>query len=678
MIRNPFDRLRAPLRFHAGVFFDRKLIRGSVSRAPRGPRPSSEPLPARRLPVRLWAAAGIGLVLFAHWEMSTAALQSRLFSGLASKMGYSVQPGRSEEISFPRSGPFDRRRGYSRLPEFTRRLEERGFQYRSQSRFTPTLAVMTRLGVAPPYDEPTVAGLVIDGSGDELLYDAMGSKRTFAHFEQVPADVVRSLLFIENRELNQAKSPYSNPAIDWSRSAQGVLVYMASRLGFPTPVQGGSTLAVQMEKYRHSPDGRTTSAVEKMRQMIAASLRVYRSGPETGDERHRIVLDYVNTVPLGGAPGYGEVFGLDEGLRVWFGREPEKVYGALAKKRVTKAKARALKEVLALVCAVRAPTRYLVADRKSLEERVDRYAALMGSRGILEPKLAEAVVKSRLKFGPKVTVSRNRPDKATVLVRRRLVNLLAVRDLYDLDRLHLNVQTTINADLERDVTSFFRDLATPEFVDANGLRGPRMIGNSDPRRVVYSMILRERTPSGDVVRVHADNIDGPLDVNEGTMMELGSTAKLRTLVHYLHVMSDLHGSLRALTPDQLEGRSATAQDALTRWAAETLSEDPSIALDAFLTRSLNRKYSASPWEVFFTGGGSHTFQNYDPSDNERILTVREAAIHSTNLVFVRLMRDIVRYHEARLPYNVARILGPTNTPERQRMLREVAKEEGSA
>jgi membrane peptidoglycan carboxypeptidase len=675
---NPFDRLRSPLRFQAGVFFDRKLIRGARRAEPLPVQPTPiEPVPARRFPVRLWAAAGIGLALFAHWEMSTAALESRFLASVASKMGYTVEPGKSDRIHFPMGGPFDKRLGYSRLPEFTGRLTERGFVYRSQARFSKTLAFATSLGVPAPYQEPAVAGLVIDGSGETPLYDAMGSRRTFARFEQIPADVVKSLIFIENRELDKNTSPYSNPAIDWSRSAQGMVVYMASRLGFPTPVQGGSTLAVQMEKYRHSPNGRTSSGVEKVRQMIGASLRAYQSGPETTEERHRIVLDYVNTVPLGGAPGYGEVFGLDEGLRIWFGVEPDKVYRALAKPKVTRAKARALKEVLALVCAVRAPSRYLVADRQALEERVDRYARLMGARGVLDPKTAEAVVRTRLKFADDPGIARNHPDKATVLVRRRLVNMLHVHDLYELDRLHLNVRTTIDADLEKDVTRFLHQLSTPDFVDANGLRAPHLLADGDPRQVIYSMILRERTPRGDVVRVHADNVDGPLDVNEGTKMELGSTAKLRTLVHYLNIVAELHSSLRSLPAAELKRQAGAARDPLTQWAASKVAENPSITLDALLAGALDRKYSASPWEVFFTGGGFLTFANYEPEDNERVLSVREAAVHSTNLVFVRLMRDLVLYHEARLPYDAALILGPNDSPERAAMLREVARAEGT-
>ncbi|MGE5179443.1 MAG: transglycosylase domain-containing protein [Bacteroidota bacterium] len=668
-----FQKFRAPLRFQAGVFLDRTLFRGFAA-----PKAASEPVPGRRLHVRLWAAVAIGVILFAHWEISTAALESRLFSTLAARMSYTVAPGKSPSIAFPKSGPFDKRLGYSRVPDFAKRLEKRGFDYESQARFTRTLALVASLGVSPPYDEPPIAGLVIDGDGNRPLYDAMGTHHTFARFEQIPPDVVKCLLFIENRELAQGTSPYSNPAVDWSRSAKAMLIYVASRLGFPTPVEGGSTLAVQMEKYRHSPEGRTASAVEKLRQMIGASLRAYRQGPRTTEERHRIVLDYVNTVPLGGTAGYGEIFGMDEGLRVWFGKDPQQVYETLSTKRVTKARARALKEVLALVCAVRAPSRYLNTDRKGLEDRIDRYAKLMGARGVLDPDLADAVVRTKLRFADTAGERyRNQTDKATVMVRRRLMNLLGVRDLYDLDRLHVNVATTVNADLQRDVTAYFHRLNDPAYVDSAGLKATHLLQSGDPSRVTYSMILRERTPTGDVIRVHADNVDGPFDVNEGTKMELGSTAKLRTLVHYLNIMSELHATLGALPPDVVRDRAQSARDPLTQWAAATMRDNPGISLEDFLNQSLDRKYSANPGELFFTGGGFLTFENYDKSENSQILPIREAVVHSTNLVFIRLMRDLVRYHEARLPYDVDKILGPNDTPERMQMLREVAATEGT-
>ena len=96
-----------------------------------------------------------------------------------------------------------------------------------------------------------------------------------------------------------------------------------------------------------------------------------------------------------------------------------------------------------------------------------------------------------------------------------------------------------------------------------------------------------------------------------------------------------------------------------------------MGLEELLEASLDRRYSANPGEAFFTGGGRHTFHNFDRDDNGRVLPLREALRHSTNLVFIRLMRDLVRFHRARLPYDVDAVLHDPADPTRKRMLEEI-------
>ncbi len=72
------------------------------------------------------------------------------------------------------------------------------------------------------------------------------------------------------------------------------------------PAMGGSTLATQTEKYRHSDNG-ITSCKEKFVQMTSASVRAYRKGEDTSVYRRQLILDDVNSVPLSAAPGYGEI-----------------------------------------------------------------------------------------------------------------------------------------------------------------------------------------------------------------------------------------------------------------------------------------------------------------------------------------------------------------------------------
>ena len=101
------------------------------------------------------------------------------------------------------------------------------------------------------------------------------------------------------------------------------------------------------------------------------------------------------------------------------------------------------------------------------------------------------------------------------------------------------------------------------------------------------------------------------------------------------------------------------------------------SLTAMMEAAMERRYSASPGEIFFTGGGQHVFHNFDKSDNSRILSVRDGLRNSVNLVFIRLMRDVVRYYMYNMPGSTARILEDNQDPARQGYLVRIAAQEGS-
>ena len=64
------------------------------------------------------------------------------------------------------------------------------------------------------------------------------------------------------------------------------------------------------------------------------------------------------------------------------------------------------------------------------------------------------------------------------------------------------------------------------------------------------------------LRVQADNLDRPLDLNEGGKFDLGSTAKLRTLVTYLEIIAELHERYaQAAAAELLAGRRRSARPA---------------------------------------------------------------------------------------------------------------------
>lgn len=618
---------------------------------------------------------GILVAGVADWEARTSFIQSHLFSRLASDMTYEIMPGPSPRIAFPSDGPLDRRRGYTRIGEFQRRLVERGYEVRQQARFSPDLAAHLARGLDPPQWLPARAGLVVLGSDGEVLHAPID--RAFEHPAAVPAPVRAALLFIEDRQLMRLHRPTRNPAVNWGRFARAGLLLAAGRAGFDTPSEGGSTLATQMEKFRHSSEGQTDSPMEKLRQMYDASLKAYQDGRDTRDERRAVVAHYLDSMPLSAVPGFGEVHGLGAGLWAWFGLELRDVARDLRTDAPLDARARALKHVLALLCAVREPSRLLLFDRVALEQRVNAYAGLMAQHGIIETELARAVVAHDLAFDYRPPADRLRvpgAGKAVDGVRRVLLRELGVTDLYELDRLDLHARSTIDLALQAGAAKLLDRMDDPAFIEENALREERLLAHGDPSRVLYSVLLYERTPQGNLLRVHADSLDAAFDLNEDMKLELGSTAKLRTLAHYLEIVAGLHRELSPLGPGERRRRVAAAGDPLTRWAGSMLARSRPRLPD-MLEAALDRRYSASPVEAFFTGGAVHHFSNFNRIDNARVLTVREATARSVNLVYIRLMHDLVRYHQARLPYDARAVLATDDHPTRRLLLERAAEEE---
>jgi hypothetical protein len=125
----------------------------------------------------------------------------------------------------------------------------------------------------------------------------------------------------------------------------------------------------------------------------------------------------------------------------------------------------------------------------------------------------------------------------------------------------------------------------------------------------------------------------------------------------------------------IRARPALPRDPISQWVSGYVTAHPSASLREVLIASLYRRYSASPAEVFFTGGGVQVFANFDSVFDDSVLTVRDGFSQSVNLVFVRLMRDVVRYYENRLPgveddtvTTAARLLYLNRFAERQSVL----------
>ena len=623
-----------------------------------------------------------GLLLW-H-ELNTSRLQAREIARYAARLDYQRVAGPSDAIRFPAHGPFDQRLGYTELPRFAERLQARGFALTEQVRFNDALIEHVEHGLFPPYAEKTRAGLDVFDCRAQPLYGFRYPWRGYARFEDVPAIVAQALLFIENRDLLDESRPTLNPAVDWVRFARAALGQVGRMVNADLDAPGGSTLATQIEKYRHSPGGITLDAREKLRQMASASVRAYREGEQTLPIRRGLVLDYLNTVPLSAAPGHGEVNGLGDGLWVWFGADFERVNALLAAPEgegATRiAQGQALRQVVALMIAHRRPSWYLAGGRAELTRSTDSHLRLLAEAKLISPALRDAALGQPLVYrdlaADPAVVPAN-PGKGTTAVRARLAGMLGT-SLYSLDRLDAQMNATLHGGLQQAVSDYLGQLSDPVFARSQGLIADRMLHSATLGAVRYSFTLVERTEGGNRVRVQTDTTDQPLDINEGSKLELGSTAKLRVLATYLEIVAELHGRLAALDVPALRRVEVDTHDRLTRWAIDHLATTADRSLPAMLEAALARRYSANPGEGFFTGGGRHTFGNFNASDNAREPTLREALQASINLPFVRLMRELVRHTMYQVPGSTARLLEDNQDPRRVEYLARFADREGQA
>ncbi|WP_420992047.1 transglycosylase domain-containing protein [Cupriavidus sp. 30B13] len=630
-------------------------------------------------------------------ELATSRLQARYFSARVKGVSYADAAGPSDRIRFPDDGPYDLRFGYSRLPQFTELLEARGYRRERQARWSDRLLELTDAGLFAPYREKTQAGLALLDCNDQPFGTVPAPRRAYASFKDIPTVLVNALLYIENRDLLDPEFPTRNPALDVRRFTRAAMDQGVRLFNDRHDAPGGSTLATQIEKYRHSRAGRTGSPREKLRQMASASMRAYLDGPDTIGARQRILLDYLNTVPLSARPGLGEINGLGDGLWAWYGQDFDEANRLLAAAGTGpgpdsgplpgaqgERQARVFKEALSLIIAQRGPSHFLRRDAATLAALTDSYIRLLSAAGAIPPWLRDAALAQPLRLGSADAGAQDRPEisfvsrKAISGVRTDLLRYLGLDSSYELDRLDLTAHSTINTALQRVVTDALLKAGTREGARATGLYGRNLLRDGDdPGRLAISFTLYERIGGANLLRVQSDNLDLPFDLNRGARLNLGSTAKLRTLVTYLEILSELHEKFSAMTPAQLKEVRPAKLDALSLWAQNYLLTQPDKSLRAMLEAAMLRKYSGGAGEAFFTGGGLQTFTNFERWENLKIMPVREAFEHSVNLVFVRLMRDIVRYETYRLHPDADEWLNNPAAPQRHAYLVRFADKEGS-
>jgi membrane peptidoglycan carboxypeptidase len=601
----------------------------------------------------LWVVLGMLLV----FELKTSYWQSLYLTRIASQATYRLEKGPNPDPYYPSYGPYDQRLGYTRIKSMVENLANNGFQVAEQTRFSKRFKQLADQGLFPPYPEKTRAGLTILDKNNTTIYSMYRPERVYESFDAIPDIVVKSLLFIENKEILDQTYPYKNPAVEWDRFGLAILEKLKQIIKPDINAPGGSTIATQLEKYRHSKEGRTKGIKDKFRQMASASLRAYMHGRNTLETRKTITLNYINSIPLAALRGYGEVNGLGDGMWAWFGADFQEINAkldALGQKQDGKdlvPYAEGYKQMLSLFIAHRRPSFYLIAGLSELNALTNTYLDLLAKEGVISPKLRDAAKGVRLtlrRAAPKTAPVSFVQRKAANAIRTRLLQLMQYPQLYDLDQADLTVRSTMDNEANEGVTSVLRQIKDAESVKKFGLSGARNLDRGDPSKVIYSLTLYERVGNANVLRVQTDNFDNPFSINEGTRLDLGSTAKLRTLTTYLDIVGELHDHYTKMVPAQLRAMNTRDLDPISRFALSEFIKNPKISLPQLLNAALQRRYSASPGESFFTGGGMHTFVNFKKEDNGKNPTLQEALTHSINLPFVRLMRDISRYYVYRM------------------------------
>jgi membrane peptidoglycan carboxypeptidase len=672
------------------------VIMTGRARLAQSAKAEEAPVRSKRTPVRthwiwliagwtlrclVWAAIIASLGFGVAYDARTSYLQSRLFAWFDNGIWYRVGSGANPRIQFPRHGPRNMQLGYAELSTIIPSLEAHQFQIVRQTQWSPRLDWFVSHGGYMPYHGKLQTGLrVLDRTGVPLV-EAHYPLQVYQQFSEVPKAVVKTLAFVEDRALLDDEDPLHDPAIEWKRFAVAAFGQVAGLFDHRWQRGGASTLATQIVKFDDSPDGRTESVTEKLRQMLTAAVAAYRSGPDTVAARQDILLTYLDSTPLAARPGFGAIIGIPEGLAVWYGTDVEEADRLLTQPALAgQAQARqgeVYRQILSLILAGQRPSYYLVQNHAALEALINAYLPSLAKAGVISVQLRDAAMASRLQFrldvpSPRVSFAGN---KAADFVQSELLSLLHLDNATSLDHYDLATSSSIDDAEQQRVAGVLTRLDDRAYDRSLGLVGKQMLGDGNPALVTWSFVLYERGHDANHVRIHVDSLNEPFDINSGAKLQLGSTAKLRTLITYLDIMVDLHRELAPQPTPMLQHIAATAPDALTRWAASYLLRSRNPALSPMLKAAMERTYSAAP-VTFFTGGGNNSFGNFEPWENSLVPTVQFAFENSINCAFVRLMGDIRNYFVGQIVPDEGHLLSDPHDPARMTYLQQFVHQEG--
>src|SRR5712671_3582591 len=153
-------------------------------------------------------------------EMKFSWVQSWVLASAATRLTYAVTLEASPAIHYRDPGPYDQRLGYSSMPVFLPRLQSFAYDLKARAQGSELSTWLARAGVYPIYHEKAQAGLEVLDRRGRTMFAFSDPRQVYPDFDSIPPLVVRTLLFIENRDLLNPVEPYHNPVIEWDRLAR--------------------------------------------------------------------------------------------------------------------------------------------------------------------------------------------------------------------------------------------------------------------------------------------------------------------------------------------------------------------------------------------------------------------------------------------------------------------------
>ena len=267
----------------------------------------------------------VGLVLV---ELRTSRLQAALASRFAREISFRLEAGKSPAIRFPVSGPHDERLGYTALPGFISRLEAAGFEVKFQARSSPRLLELMRWGLPAIYHEKLRAGLAIEDHTGRSLAHGRFPDAVYRDFASIPPLVVADAALHREPRAARARLAATQPGDRMgpprARDPHAALAAGAAARACRAAARSRRSSRSTCTRRAATPRAAATSCARSAPRRCAPTS----TGRTRRRARRRIVLDYLNSVPLAARAGFGELRGLGDALWAWHGADFAEVNAA--------------------------------------------------------------------------------------------------------------------------------------------------------------------------------------------------------------------------------------------------------------------------------------------------------------------------------------------------------------